>query len=131
MAAASGNEGGAEEDEERDGCQPEAGGVEEREGHAAGADLRGEDEVAEACLWGSGEDEEEHDGAVDGDEGEVVFGQDGAVERSGPVGQTRWTRMRSERRVPMTTEMSARRRYWMPMMRWSVKRRGVGGRDRG
>ena len=52
----------------------------------AGADLCGEDEVAEAGLGGDGEDEEEHERAVDGDEGEVVFGQDGAVEREWPVG---------------------------------------------
>ncbi len=44
------------------------------------ADLRGEDEVAEAGLGGDGEDEEEHQGAVHGDEGEVLFGEDGAVE---------------------------------------------------
>ena len=68
------------------GCEPEAGGVEDGEGHAAGADLRGEDQVAEACLRGRGEDEEEHDGAVDGDQGEVVFGEDGAVEGQRPCG---------------------------------------------
>ena len=50
------------------------------EGHAARADLGGEDEVAEAGLWRRRQHEEEHDGAVDGDQGEVVFGQDGAVE---------------------------------------------------
>ena len=52
----------------------------------ARADLGGEDEVSEAALRGCGEDEEEHDGAVDGDQGEVVFGQDGAVQRERPVG---------------------------------------------
>ncbi len=50
----------------------------------AGADLRGENQVAEAGLWRSGQDEEEHDGAVDGDQGEVVFGEDGAVEWQRP-----------------------------------------------
>ena len=68
------------------GGEPEAGGVEDGEGHAAGADLRGEDEVAEARLRRGREHEEEHDGAVDGDQGEVVFGEDGAVERERPVG---------------------------------------------
>ena len=52
----------------------------------AGADLCGEDEVAEAGLGGGGEDEEEHDGAVDGDEGEIVFWEDGAVEPEWPCG---------------------------------------------
>ena len=51
-----------------------------------GADLGGEDQVAEAGLRSGGEDEEEHDRAVDGDQGEVIFGQDRAVEREGPVG---------------------------------------------
>lgn len=51
-----------------------------------GADLRGEYKVAEACLRGGGQDEEEHDGAVNGDQGEVVFGQNGAVERKWPCG---------------------------------------------
>ena len=77
---ASGNEGGAEKSQESRGCQPEAGGVERWEGHAAGADLGGKDDVAEAGLRGRGEDEEEHDGAVDSDEGEVVLGEDGAVQ---------------------------------------------------
>ena len=54
--------------------------------HAAGADLRRKDEVAEAGLRGGGEDEEEHDGAVDGDQGQVVFGEDGSVERKRPCG---------------------------------------------
>ena len=48
--------------------------------------MGGEDEVAEARLRGGGEDEEEHDGAMDGDEGEIVFGEDGAVEPERPVG---------------------------------------------
>jgi hypothetical protein len=30
--------------------------------------------------------------------------------------------MRRERRVPMMTEIRARVRYWMPMVRWSVRR---------
>jgi hypothetical protein len=48
--------------------------------------LGGEDEIAEASLRGSREDEEEHDGAVDGDQGEIVFGEDGAVEPERPCG---------------------------------------------
>ena len=43
-------------------------------------------EVAEAGLRGSRQDEEEHDGAMEGDESEVIFGQDSAVERERPVG---------------------------------------------
>jgi hypothetical protein len=50
-------------------------------------------------------------GAVDGDQGEVVFGEDGAVEGEAISGQTRWRRISSERRVPMMTEMRARTRY--------------------
>jgi hypothetical protein len=37
-------------------------------------------------LRGDGEDEEEHQRAVHGDEGEVLFGEDGAVEGKLPVG---------------------------------------------
>jgi hypothetical protein len=80
------DEGGAEKGDEGQGREPEAGGVEAGEGHGAGADLGGEDEVAEAGLWRSGEDEEQHDRAVDGDQREVVFGEDGAVKRKGPIG---------------------------------------------
>ena len=68
------------------GGDPEAECVETREGHAARADLCGEDEVAEAGLRRGGQDEEEHQRAVHGDQGEVLFGQDGAVEREAPVG---------------------------------------------
>ncbi len=50
-----------------------------------GADLRREDEVAEAGLRGDGHDEEEHERAVHGDEGEVFLREDGAVEGEAPV----------------------------------------------
>ena len=80
------DEAGAKEGEEGNGGEPEAGGVEAREGHGAGADLRRQDEVAEAGLRGDGHDEEEHEGAVQGDEGEVVLGQDGAVARDSKIG---------------------------------------------
>ena len=58
---ASGDEGGAQQCEERNRGEPEAGGVETGKAMLAGADLRGEDEVAEAGLRRGGEDEEEHE----------------------------------------------------------------------
>ena len=84
--AAGDEEGGEQGERGRAAVSQRPSGVEAREGHAAGADLGGEDEVAEAGLRGDGEDEEEHQRAVQGDEGEVLFGQDGAVEGELPVG---------------------------------------------
>jgi hypothetical protein len=46
--------------------------------------LGGEDEIAEAGLGRRGEDKKEHDGAMDGDQGEIVLGEDGAVEPKRP-----------------------------------------------
>ena len=77
--AARDEEGGEERDEGERG-EPQAGGVDARKGHVVRADLCGEDQVAEAGLGCDGEDEEEHQRAVHGDEGEVLFGKDGAVE---------------------------------------------------
>ena len=51
----------------------------------AGADLAGKDEVAEAGLRGSGEDVEDHQGAMEGNQSEIVFGEDGAVEGQSDV----------------------------------------------
>ena len=48
------------------------------------ADLRGKDEIAEARLRCCRQHEEEHDGSVEGDEREIVFRQDGAVQRELP-----------------------------------------------
>ncbi len=84
--AAALDEGGGEQGEERDGGDPEGGGVHAREGHVAGAELAGQDEVAEASLGRGGEHEEDHQGAVEGDQREVVLGQDGAVEGDREVG---------------------------------------------
>ena len=66
---------------------PEAERVETREGHAARADLCGKDEVAEAGLRRDGEDEEEHQRAVHGDQREIFFGQDGPVKGKCQLGQ--------------------------------------------
>jgi hypothetical protein len=52
----------------------------------AGAELAGQDEIAEASLGRRGEHEEDHQGAVEGDQSEVVFGQDGAVEGDRKIG---------------------------------------------
>jgi len=68
-------EDAGEEGEKCEGGDPEAERVEGREGHAARADLRGQDEVAEARLRRGGENEEDHQRAVQGDEGEVVLGR--------------------------------------------------------
>ena len=46
----------------------------------------GQDEIGEGALGHDGEDEENHQRAVHGDEGEVVFGLDGAVEGQREVG---------------------------------------------
>ena len=86
MGAPPGTKNAASRVTRASGGEAQAGGVEAREGHAAGADLRGEDEVAEAGLRRDGEDEEEHQRAVHGDQGEVLFGEDGAVEGELPVG---------------------------------------------
>lgn len=56
--------------------EPKAEGVNERESHAAAADLGREDEVAKTRLGGGGEDEEEHDRTVDGHDGEVAARKD-------------------------------------------------------
>jgi hypothetical protein len=37
-------------------------------------------------------------------------------------GQTRWIRISSESTVPIATATTESRRYWMPMMWWSVER---------
>ncbi len=61
-------------------------------------------------LRGDGEHEEEHQRAVDGDQREIVFGQDGAVQREDPVGPDEMDAHQQERMVPMMTAMRARTR---------------------
>jgi hypothetical protein len=44
------------------------------------------DEIAEAGLRRGGKDEKEHDGAMNGDQGEIVLGEYGAVKPERPCG---------------------------------------------
>jgi len=81
-----GDEKGGEQRDKGGGSEPHTSGVEARKGHVAGANLGGENEVAEARLWSDGEDEEQHERTVHGDDCEVLFREDGAVERELPVG---------------------------------------------
>ena len=74
------DEARGEEEEKSEEVQPEAERVEQRKGHAAGANLQRHDERAEAGLRGERHDEEEHEGAVQGDEREVVLWLEGAEE---------------------------------------------------
>jgi hypothetical protein len=78
----------------------------------------------------SGEDEEEHQRAVHGDQGEILFGEDGAVEGSGQCGpgEVDAHQEREERADDYGVKREVR--YWMPMMRWSVEKRKVCGYDR-
>src|SRR5258708_3186787 len=52
----------------------------------------------------------------------------------GHAGRRGWVRIRGGGRGPMMTEIKARGRNWMPMVRWAVgrggRRQGVGGRGR-
>jgi hypothetical protein len=45
-----------------------------------------EDEIAKASLWRRGEDKKKHDGAMDGDQGEIVLGENRTVEPERPCG---------------------------------------------
>ena len=69
-----------QQDAQRQRCQPHAGGIQAREGHAIGADLCGKNQVAEAGLRGHGHDEKQHHRAVHRDQGEVLRREDGAVQ---------------------------------------------------
>ena len=86
MGAPFGNKEGGEQNDEGGSGDPEGDGVESREGHAAGADLLGEDEAGESDLRRDGEHEEDHQRAVHGDEGQIIFRLEKAEEGKWRVG---------------------------------------------
>ena len=81
-----GNEEGREQNEEGRCGDPECGGVEAGQSHAGCADLSRQDEIGEGVLRHDGEDEEDHQRGVHGDEREVVLRTDDSVDWQGEVG---------------------------------------------
>ena len=86
MGAPPGTMKAASSTSERESSEPERDGVHRWQRHAASADLFGQNEVREAAQRRGGEHEEDHQRAVHGDEGEIVFGLDLAEEGKREVG---------------------------------------------
>ena len=99
---------------------PERHHVQHRERHVLGADLDGQEVVAETALRHGGQHEEHHDGAVHGHQRKVQLGRHHAARRGrGPElgeptaprrsGLTMWKRISSESDIPRNTENSPRK----------------------
>jgi len=74
-----------DEDDERDKRRPEGEHVQRREGHILGADLNRQEVVSEAGLRRGGEHHKDHDGAVHGEQRQILFRQNGAARHEGKL----------------------------------------------